>query len=68
MNRADCLMPSDRSLPIHGCSLLAYRHLPRQHAPPSVSWHVQSDSGERGHLPVSHEEHVQPQAACTQEV
>lgn len=49
-------------------SLLAYCHLPRQYAAPSVPGHVQSHCGERGHLPASYEEYVQPQTACTQEV
>lgn len=48
--------------------LVAHRHLPWQHTPPSVSGHVQSECGERGRLPVSHEERVQPQAARAQEV
>lgn len=49
-------------------SFPAHCHLPQQHAAPSVSGNVQGDRGERGNLPVSHEERVQPQTAHTQEV
>lgn len=37
---------SHHSLLDHCSSFLAYCHLPRQYAPPSVSGHVQSHSGE----------------------
>lgn len=63
-----CLLFPNHSLSVHRCSFLAYCHLPRQYAAPSVPGHVQSFCGERGHVPVGYEKHVQPQTARTQEV
>lgn len=48
--------------------LTAYSEVSWQYTPPSVFGHVPGYGGERGHVPDRHEEHVQPQTRCPQEI
>ncbi len=48
--------------------LAAYSEVSWQYTPPSVFGHVPGYGGEWGHVSDRHEEHVQPQTRCPQEI